>query len=68
MGWGWSFAMMPYGDFWRAHRRLFHKEFDGPALKRHHPHQTRVVNNLLRQLLDSPARWNEHLRQYVSRL
>ncbi|KZP19024.1 cytochrome P450 [Athelia psychrophila] len=63
MGWGWSLPFMPYGDEWRAHRRLFRKAFeDTEANKLHQPHQVRATHALLHNLLDSPRDWHAHLR------
>lgn len=55
--------MMPYGAFWRAHRRLVRQAFEGTARKEHQPHQVKAVHELPGRLLDTPQRWNEHLRQ-----
>lgn len=54
--------MMGYGEVWRAHRRPFHQTFEGTAHKQHQPYQVKAVHELLGRLLDSPQRWNEHLR------
>ncbi|KAF7980657.1 hypothetical protein HWV62_37069 [Athelia sp. TMB] len=68
MGWAGAFSLMPYGSFWRSHRRLFSCEFvtqgKGPAW--HHPHLIRGVNEALRRLLESPDQWMTHLRHQAS--
>lgn len=65
MGWDGLFTRIPYGSFWRAHRRLFHGELEmqtkGPAW--YHVHQIRGVHDLLFNLLETPDRWVTHLRQ-----
>lgn len=65
MGYGGAFGTMPYGSYWRSHRRLFHSEFEaeGKGAIWHHPHLKRGVSDLLRNLLESPDRWETHLRQ-----
>lgn len=63
IGWERMFVMMPYSDFWKAHRRLFYREFEGAAVKTHRPQQLRGVHDLLRNILSTPDDWNEHLRQ-----
>ncbi|KZP30151.1 cytochrome P450 [Athelia psychrophila] len=61
-GWGWSFALMPYGDTWRAQRRLAAKGFGGQtSVSRYNPAFTRGAHGLLRRLLETPEVWNEHL-------
>lgn len=63
MGWAWSLPMMEYGETWRAHRRLFRKAFeDKEANKLHRPHQVKANYELLRNLLDNPRDWYDHLR------
>lgn len=62
MGWGRLFATMAYGDFWRAHRRLFAQQFDSQSTSKHYRQQTKAVHNLLRHLLETPELWQEHLR------
>ncbi|KAF7980672.1 hypothetical protein HWV62_37099 [Athelia sp. TMB] len=69
MGWSGVFSLMPYGNFWRSHRRLFNCEFvlaqgEGPAW--HHAHQIRGVNKTLRKLLETPDQWETHLRHQSS--
>ncbi|KZP10610.1 cytochrome P450 [Athelia psychrophila] len=67
MGYGGAFGTMPYGSYWRSHRRLFHSEFEaeGKGAIWHHPHLKRGVSDLLRNLLESPDRWETHLRQQM---
>lgn len=65
MDWSFAFVVQPYGDRWRTHRRLFHREFQGKNAKRFEPHQTKSTHTLLKRLLESPAAWEGHLRQYV---
>ncbi|KAG5635545.1 hypothetical protein H0H81_010909 [Sphagnurus paluster] len=61
MGWGFNSGMMPYGDEWRSHRRLMHKQLHQP--ERFQPHQLRATHGLLRRLLDEPNNLERHLRQ-----
>ncbi|KAF7968957.1 hypothetical protein HWV62_28806 [Athelia sp. TMB] len=65
MGWRGNFQTIPYGEFWRSHRRLFNDEFNqqGKASIWHHPYQMRAINEMLRKLLESPDKWKAHLRQ-----
>lgn len=63
MGWDWAFSLQPFGELWRARRRLFQASFDGNASRRFYPHQTKACHNLLRRLMDAPKDWAIHLRQ-----
>ncbi|KZP29740.1 cytochrome P450 [Athelia psychrophila] len=65
MGYDWSFALLPYGDEWRAHRRLAATEFDTQTIPKFGFAFTRNVHGLLRRLLESPKGWNEHIRHQV---
>lgn len=63
MGWGWALTMRPYGEAWRVRRRLLQTELDVKPAARFRPHQLKACHGLLQDLLDSPERWNKHLRQ-----
>lgn len=65
MGFQWAFSATPYGDAWRARRRVFQTEFDAKASRRYHPRQVAACHYLLNMLLDSPERSTEHFRQLV---
>ncbi|KZP29737.1 cytochrome P450 [Athelia psychrophila] len=65
MGLEWAFILMPYGDEWRAHRRLAAKGFDAKAIPKFNPTFTRNAQDLLRRLLESPEAWHEHVRHQV---
>ncbi|KZP10035.1 cytochrome P450 [Athelia psychrophila] len=65
MGRGWSLALMPYGDEWRAHRRLAVKGFDAQVVPKFNLTFTRNAHGLLRRLLKSPEAWHEHVRHQV---
>jgi len=56
---------MPYGEYWREHRRLFHQEFHPTATLRYRPQEVKGTHQLLRRLLNTPDDWMSHLRQYV---
>lgn len=55
--------MMPYGDEWRAHRRLAVQEFDAQTIPKYKVPFTRAAHGLLQRLLESPDAWLEHARQ-----
>ena len=43
MGNGWNFSLMHYGDLWRAHRKLFHQEFNSGAVSAYHDVQLKYA-------------------------
>ncbi|EAU87054.2 O-methylsterigmatocystin oxidoreductase [Coprinopsis cinerea okayama7 len=60
--WDWSFGHMPYGERWKAHRKMFHQEFQQvavPSYSATHEHQAKL---LARRLLRSPQNLRDHLR------
>ena len=57
---------MPYGQRWRRYRRMFWQHFYPKAVAEYRPVQQSVARNFIRKLLDDPARFKEHLRQYVT--
>lgn len=65
MDWTANLALVPYGNYWRAHRRILQSEFSTREVSWHHPQQTNGVHGLLLKLLELPDKWREHIRQYV---
>lgn len=66
MGTEWAFVTQPYGEAWRARRRIFQSEFDAKSSRRYRPHQIASRNHLINGLLDSPKQWAAHFVQYVN--
>ncbi|KAK0211153.1 cytochrome P450 [Desarmillaria ectypa] len=62
MGWDWSFGHMPYGDRWKAHRKIFHTHFQSSVVSVYWPIQLKEAHKLLRRLLHEPEELLEHLR------
>ncbi|KAF5381630.1 hypothetical protein D9615_005548 [Tricholomella constricta] len=62
MGWDWTFGHMPYGERWKAHRRMFHRQFQQSVAPAHWPVQRKEAHALLRRILDSPDDLIDHLR------
>ncbi|KAF4610328.1 hypothetical protein D9613_010451 [Agrocybe pediades] len=62
MGWDFSFGHMQYGERWRKHRRMFHRQFQQSVAPTHWPIQRREAHALLRNLLHSPENLDYHLR------
>lgn len=55
MGMSWVFGLMQYGDEWKQHRKLFHREFEGtPAVRMH---ELNAARRLLKRLLNSSVNY-----------
>jgi hypothetical protein len=68
MGWDLNFAFLPYGDLWRAQRRICHQEFYAKAALRFRPQELLAAHDLLGaepSRRESPDDRMSHLRQYV---
>ena len=63
MKWDFSFGFLPYGLWWRRHRRLFHQIFNINVVSKYIPIQRREVHTFLRRLLDTPENFLHHVRQ-----
>ena len=57
--------MLPYGDVWRASRRIFVKHFDPSNPSLHQPREIVYVRRFLGQLLQKPNDFLLHIRTYV---
>lgn len=63
----WIFVIMPYGEQWKERRRTFVQHFPPSNPHIHQPKELQLIRTrLLPQLLKSPERFMEHIRQYVS--
>ncbi|KAK0223484.1 cytochrome P450 [Armillaria fumosa] len=60
-GWNFSLGLMRYSDWWRMHRRIFHQYFQPRALPSYYPTQLKATSVLLRQLLQSPDNFFQHV-------
>jgi hypothetical protein len=63
MKWDFNFGLLPYGLWWRRHRRSFHNFFDIKAVSKYETIQRREVHAFLRRLLDTPDNFLHHVRQ-----
>ncbi|KAF7374565.1 O-methylsterigmatocystin oxidoreductase [Mycena sanguinolenta] len=62
MGWDFTFLMLPAGDKWRDHRKMFQQHFRPDVTRNYHPIQMNKVHLLLQALLSSPQEFREHLK------
>ena len=53
--------MMPYGQWWRRHRRAFWQQFHSDVVSRYYPNQEQSARRLLLRLLKSPENYTEHI-------
>ncbi|KAF9036901.1 cytochrome P450 [Hymenopellis radicata] len=66
MGWDINIILLPYGDLWKKHRKIFHQEYRQEAMEDFREDQQRAAIDLLRNLSETPERWMTHLRLYVN--
>ncbi|KAF9468079.1 cytochrome P450 [Collybia nuda] len=66
MGWGWNLGHMRYSDWWRRHRKMFHQFFQPRSLPNYHEVQLEATSTLLRQLLDKPDGFSQHILQHAA--
>ncbi|PPQ80129.1 hypothetical protein CVT25_001428 [Psilocybe cyanescens] len=57
-----NMAMLPYGQWWRRHRRVFNEHFHHNTVWRYCPIQLREARVLLFRLLVSPENFLHHIR------
>ncbi|KAF9479115.1 cytochrome P450 [Pholiota conissans] len=62
MDWYYNMAMLPYGTWWRRHRRTFNEHFHATAVWKYQPTQAREARAFLSRLLTSPENFLHHVR------
>ena len=63
-----SFSAMPYGQWWRRHKRAFWQHFNPGAIPSYQPIQRSGARRFLKKLLKAPADLREHIRLSVPML
>ncbi|KZW01781.1 cytochrome P450 [Exidia glandulosa HHB12029] len=69
MGWNWNMGLMPYGEYWRTHRKIiqhFLPSHPDARAEKYHESQTRATMHFLRALLDTPAQFYDHVRRLTA--
>ncbi|KAI8994213.1 cytochrome P450 [Trametes punicea] len=61
-----NLGFMPYGQWWRRHRRSFWQQFHPGVVSRYRPLQQAAVNKFLVKLLDKPKSCQELIRFCIS--
>lgn len=65
MGWGEIIGLLPYGEEFRSHRKMFHSLFGSKAtIRRFYPMEELEAKNFMRRLFDTPHNRVAHIRQY----
>ncbi|KAJ3565313.1 hypothetical protein NP233_g7709 [Leucocoprinus birnbaumii] len=62
MGWDWSFGHMRYGERWKNHRKMFHRQFQQSVAPIYWPVQLKSAHELLRHMVEKPNDLINHLR------
>ncbi|KAA1470701.1 cytochrome P450 [Dentipellis sp. KUC8613] len=60
MGMSWVFGLMQYGDDWKQHRKLFHREFELSGAVR--PHELAASRRLLNRLLKQTVNYQRDMQ------
>ncbi|KAJ7142216.1 cytochrome P450 [Mycena epipterygia] len=68
MEWTWLLPLMPYGDTWRAQRRLFSQGFNVTAARNFRPKELAATHGLLRRLAHTPGAFRDHLRHMAGEI
>ncbi|RPD61592.1 cytochrome P450 [Lentinus tigrinus ALCF2SS1-6] len=61
-----NLGFMPYGQWWRRHRRAFWQHFNRETATQYWAVQRDVAHRLLGKLLRDPLRFREHVRNTVA--
>ncbi|KAG1869894.1 cytochrome P450 [Suillus subluteus] len=57
-------VLMPYGDRWRLHRRIFHQAFRQTEIPTYHAVQLRSAHKMLFSVLQDPSDYSRHLEMF----
>ncbi|GJE96484.1 cytochrome P450 [Phanerochaete sordida] len=60
-GWHRNWALWPYDDGYKAHKKAFAQHFRPEALPKYHATQVKGVHTLLKSILDSPDAFHAHV-------
>ncbi|KAH9067504.1 cytochrome P450 [Lactarius vividus] len=68
LGMDWVTGFIPYGARWRSLRRGLHGHFHPAAAKAYRPLEQHAVHRLLRNLLQEPESFSQHLRHMAGQV
>ncbi|KAG0708656.1 cytochrome P450 [Suillus ampliporus] len=63
-----NMALMPYGDRWRLHRRIFHQAFRPAEIPTYHAAQLRSAHKFLFSILQDPSNYPRHFQMFKTSL
>lgn len=63
MGWDWLIGFLDYGDEWRDQRRMITTHLRVSDVTSYQPRETFYARRLVRQLLEVPEHFIDHIRQ-----
>ncbi|KAG1883053.1 cytochrome P450 [Suillus subluteus] len=61
-------ALLPYGDRWRLHRRMFHQAFRPAEIPTYHALQLRSAHKMLFSILHDPGNYPSHAKMFGASL
>ncbi|KAG6375513.1 cytochrome P450 [Boletus reticuloceps] len=56
--------LLPYGDTWRLHRRIYHQALNSEAAAKYRPMQCAKARQLIVNLAEDPRHYSAHLHTY----
>ncbi|KAF7378396.1 Cytochrome p450 [Mycena sanguinolenta] len=62
IGYDWHFGFMPYGPAWKERRKMFAQQFQPSQVHLHRPAELNAARVLLQHLLETPRKYERHLR------
>ncbi|KAF9245654.1 cytochrome P450 [Melanogaster broomeanus] len=65
-GLNFNLGLMPYGDEWRLHRKIFHHAFRAPVTPNYWPIQIRKAHQLVQSLIQAPEHFFEHIQTFAA--
>ncbi|KAG2115237.1 cytochrome P450 [Suillus discolor] len=61
-----NIGLMPYGDRWRLHRRMFHQAFRQAEIPTYHALTLRSAHKMLFSLLQDPGNYPSHVKMFTA--
>ncbi|KAJ4485411.1 cytochrome P450 [Lentinula aciculospora] len=67
LSWQGDLVYLPYGNALKAHRKLFHQEFQPSNFSIRRPHHKKALRLFLNHLIDTPEEWLGHVKHFEYR-
>ncbi|KAI0321144.1 cytochrome P450 [Amylostereum chailletii] len=68
VGFGWTTGLLPYGKRWRKHRKELALTLGAGASRRYEPLEMKATYRLLRNFLQTPDAFSQHLRHMAGQV